>query len=215
MHELLGTPEEIPAIVLRTLVVYAFILGAFRLSGKREVGQLAPFDFALILLIANSVQNAMVGAAIPSSAASSPRWSSSRPTTSSAAWRSGTGRWSGCSGSGTHPREPRAPLPGVPAWRGDQPRGAPPGAARERLPDVGGLPAGGPRGGRNDLGHHGQDVARPVLAGSASPTGRDRAAVLPAAHHDGRSLRPSAFQTTVLEARPRARARTASRMRGR
>jgi uncharacterized membrane protein YcaP (DUF421 family) len=61
MHELLGTPEEIPAIVFRTLVVYLFILGAFRLSGKREVGQLAPFDFALILLIANSVQNAMVG----------------------------------------------------------------------------------------------------------------------------------------------------------
>ncbi len=61
MHELLGTWDEIPAIVLRTLVVYAFILGAFRLSGKREVGQLAPFDFALILLIANSVQNAMVG----------------------------------------------------------------------------------------------------------------------------------------------------------
>jgi uncharacterized membrane protein YcaP (DUF421 family) len=61
MHELLGTPQEIPAIVLRTLVVYLFVLGAFRLSGKREVGQLAPFDFALILLIANSVQNAMVG----------------------------------------------------------------------------------------------------------------------------------------------------------
>jgi uncharacterized membrane protein YcaP (DUF421 family) len=43
------------------VVVYVFILAAFRLSGKREVGQLAPFDFALILLIANSVQNAMVG----------------------------------------------------------------------------------------------------------------------------------------------------------
>jgi uncharacterized membrane protein YcaP (DUF421 family) len=41
--------------------VYLFILAAFRLSGKREVGQLAPFDFALVLLIANSVQNAMVG----------------------------------------------------------------------------------------------------------------------------------------------------------
>jgi len=61
MHELLGTPQEIPVIVLRTLIVYLFVLGAFRLSGKREVGQLAPFDFALILLIANSVQNAMVG----------------------------------------------------------------------------------------------------------------------------------------------------------
>lgn len=61
MKELLAGPGEIGVIVLRTLVVYAFILVGFRLSGKREVGQLAPFDFALILLIANAVQNAMVG----------------------------------------------------------------------------------------------------------------------------------------------------------
>jgi uncharacterized membrane protein YcaP (DUF421 family) len=54
-------PAEIAVIAFRTLVVYLFILAAFRLSGKREVGQLAPFDFALILLISNSVQNAMVG----------------------------------------------------------------------------------------------------------------------------------------------------------
>ena len=61
MKELLTGPGEIGLIVVRTLVVYAFILVGFRLSGKREVGQLAPFDFALILLIANAVQNAMVG----------------------------------------------------------------------------------------------------------------------------------------------------------
>lgn len=61
MSELWTTPDHVAVIVLRTLVVYVFILAAFRLSGKREVGQLAPFDFALILLIANSVQNAMVG----------------------------------------------------------------------------------------------------------------------------------------------------------
>ena len=61
MKELLTGPGEIGLIVLRTIVVYAFILVGFRLSGKREVGQLAPFDFALILLIANAVQNAMVG----------------------------------------------------------------------------------------------------------------------------------------------------------
>ena len=61
MKELLTGPGQIGLIVLRTLVVYAFILVGFRLSGKREVGQLAPFDFALILLIANAVQNAMVG----------------------------------------------------------------------------------------------------------------------------------------------------------
>jgi uncharacterized membrane protein YcaP (DUF421 family) len=56
-----ASPAELAVIAFRTLLVYLFILAAFRLSGKREVGQLAPFDFALILLIANSVQNAMVG----------------------------------------------------------------------------------------------------------------------------------------------------------
>ena len=61
MSELLTSPGEVGLIVLRTVIVYFFILAGFRLSGKREVGQLAPFDFALILLIANAVQNAMVG----------------------------------------------------------------------------------------------------------------------------------------------------------
>ena len=61
MSGLLASPQEIGLIILRTLVVYAFILIGFRLAGKREVGQLSPFDFALILLIANAVQNAMVG----------------------------------------------------------------------------------------------------------------------------------------------------------
>jgi uncharacterized membrane protein YcaP (DUF421 family) len=58
---LLQTPGMLGNVVLRTVCVYVFILVGFRLSGKREVGQLAPFDFALILLIANAVQNAMVG----------------------------------------------------------------------------------------------------------------------------------------------------------
>jgi len=61
MGALLTSPAQIGLIVLRTLVVYFSILVGFRLAGKREVGQLAPFDFALILLIANAVQNAMVG----------------------------------------------------------------------------------------------------------------------------------------------------------
>jgi uncharacterized membrane protein YcaP (DUF421 family) len=61
MSELLSTWPQVGLIVARTLVVYVFILAGFRLAGKREVGQLAPFDFALVLLIANAVQNAMVG----------------------------------------------------------------------------------------------------------------------------------------------------------
>jgi len=61
MQELLTSPGQVGFIIVRTLCVYVFILAGFRISGKREVGQMAPFDFALILLIANAVQNAMVG----------------------------------------------------------------------------------------------------------------------------------------------------------
>jgi uncharacterized membrane protein YcaP (DUF421 family) len=48
-------------IVLRSLAVYLFILGAIRLTGKKELSQLNTIDVVLILLISNSVQNAMVG----------------------------------------------------------------------------------------------------------------------------------------------------------
>ncbi|HYM09519.1 MAG TPA: YetF domain-containing protein [Bryobacterales bacterium] len=48
-------------IVFRSAVVYAFVLAGMRLTGKREAGQLTPFDLVLLLLISNAVQNAMVG----------------------------------------------------------------------------------------------------------------------------------------------------------
>ncbi|MDP9158880.1 MAG: DUF421 domain-containing protein [Acidobacteriota bacterium] len=48
-------------IVIRTATVYAVVLLGVRLSGKREVGQMTPFDLTLLLLISNSVQNAMTG----------------------------------------------------------------------------------------------------------------------------------------------------------
>jgi uncharacterized membrane protein YcaP (DUF421 family) len=48
-------------IVLRTAVIYLVVLLGVRLSGKREVGQMTPFDLTLLLLISNSVQNAMTG----------------------------------------------------------------------------------------------------------------------------------------------------------
>jgi uncharacterized membrane protein YcaP (DUF421 family) len=48
-------------IVLRTAAVYLFILLGLRLAGKRELGQMTVFDLVVLLLIANAVQNAMVG----------------------------------------------------------------------------------------------------------------------------------------------------------
>ncbi len=49
------------SIVARTVIVYGALLGGLRLAGKRELGQMTPFDLVVILLIANAVQNAMVG----------------------------------------------------------------------------------------------------------------------------------------------------------
>jgi uncharacterized membrane protein YcaP (DUF421 family) len=48
-------------IALRTTVIYAVVLLGMRVSGKREVGQMTPFDLTLLLLLSNAVQNAMTG----------------------------------------------------------------------------------------------------------------------------------------------------------
>src|ERR1041384_5393529 len=48
-------------IAVRSTVVYLIVIIGIRLSGKREVGQMTPFDLTLLLLLSNSVQNAMTG----------------------------------------------------------------------------------------------------------------------------------------------------------
>jgi uncharacterized membrane protein YcaP (DUF421 family) len=48
-------------IILRSITVYFFMVIALRLFGKKELSQLNTADVILILLISNSVQNAMVG----------------------------------------------------------------------------------------------------------------------------------------------------------
>ncbi|MGH9513012.1 MAG: DUF421 domain-containing protein [Terriglobales bacterium] len=48
-------------IALRTAAIYVVVLLGVRLSGKREVGQMTPFDLTLLLLLSNAVQNAMTG----------------------------------------------------------------------------------------------------------------------------------------------------------
>jgi uncharacterized membrane protein YcaP (DUF421 family) len=47
--------------LVRTAVIYSLVLIGVRLSGKREVGQMTPFDLTLLLLLSNAVQNAMTG----------------------------------------------------------------------------------------------------------------------------------------------------------
>src|SRR5437764_12531844 len=48
-------------VALRTSVVYLALLAGLRLTGTRQFGQMSTFDLVLLLIIANAVQNAMVG----------------------------------------------------------------------------------------------------------------------------------------------------------
>src|SRR6266581_2367416 len=47
--------------VLRPIIVYAFLVVSLRLSGKRELVQLNPFDLVVLLTLSNTVQNAIIG----------------------------------------------------------------------------------------------------------------------------------------------------------
>ncbi len=46
-------------LIVRAAIVYAFLLALLRITGKRQVGQLAPFDLVLLLVLSNAVQNSM------------------------------------------------------------------------------------------------------------------------------------------------------------
>ncbi|HLZ12239.1 MAG TPA: YetF domain-containing protein [Candidatus Acidoferrum sp.] len=47
--------------ILRPIAVYAFLIIGLRLSGKRELVQLNPFDLVVLLTLSNTVQNAIIG----------------------------------------------------------------------------------------------------------------------------------------------------------
>jgi uncharacterized membrane protein YcaP (DUF421 family) len=53
--------ERVGEVALRTAIVYLALLAGMRVAGKREVGQMKPFDLVTLLIISNAVQNAMVG----------------------------------------------------------------------------------------------------------------------------------------------------------
>jgi uncharacterized membrane protein YcaP (DUF421 family) len=47
--------------ILRPVIVYMFLVVSLRLSGKRELVQLNPFDLVVLLTLSNTVQNAIIG----------------------------------------------------------------------------------------------------------------------------------------------------------
>ena len=53
--------SSLPDVVLRTAIVYLFVVAAIRISGKREVGQMSVLELVVILVLSDAVQNSMVG----------------------------------------------------------------------------------------------------------------------------------------------------------
>ncbi len=53
--------SDLPEIVLRTAIVYLFLVVVLRITGKREVGQMSILELIVILIISDAVQNSMVG----------------------------------------------------------------------------------------------------------------------------------------------------------
>ena len=55
------TSTSIAEMILRSALVYVFLIVVLRLSGKRLLAQLSPFDFVVILILSNTLQNAILG----------------------------------------------------------------------------------------------------------------------------------------------------------
>lgn len=47
--------------IIRPILVYAFLVIALRIAGKRELAQMNPFDLVVLLTLSNTVQNAIIG----------------------------------------------------------------------------------------------------------------------------------------------------------
>lgn len=60
-HEMFALGLPIAEKVIRPIVVYFFLIIGLRLSGKRELAQLNPFDLVVLLTLSNTVQNAIIG----------------------------------------------------------------------------------------------------------------------------------------------------------
>jgi uncharacterized membrane protein YcaP (DUF421 family) len=61
VYEMFVPPISLLEKMLRPLIVYAFLVLAFKLAGKRLLAQLNPFDLVVILILSNTVQNAIIG----------------------------------------------------------------------------------------------------------------------------------------------------------
>lgn len=62
IHDVFSLPLGVGEKILRAVVVYLFLVVVLRLVGKRELGQQNTLDLVVLLLVANAVQNSIIGA---------------------------------------------------------------------------------------------------------------------------------------------------------
>jgi len=61
LHHMFFLGLPVAEKVLRPIIVYVFLIAGLRLAGKRELAQLNPFDLVVLLMLSNTVQNAIIG----------------------------------------------------------------------------------------------------------------------------------------------------------
>lgn len=61
LTDMFALPVPIVEKILRAIVVYVFLIFALKIWGKRVMAQLNPFDLVVLLILSNTVQNAIIG----------------------------------------------------------------------------------------------------------------------------------------------------------
>ena len=61
VHDMFRLGVPVWERIIRAVLVYAFVVVALRLAGKREIGALNPFDLVVLFFLSNILQNAIIG----------------------------------------------------------------------------------------------------------------------------------------------------------
>jgi len=61
VQDMFTLPIPILEKLIRPVLVYGFLVLLLRVFGKRELAQLNPFDFVVLISLSNTVQNAIIG----------------------------------------------------------------------------------------------------------------------------------------------------------
>jgi uncharacterized membrane protein YcaP (DUF421 family) len=63
LRDIFDHPSATGAVIIaaKTAIIYLFLIVGLRLLGKRELGQMSLYDFVMVVILGNAVQNSMLG----------------------------------------------------------------------------------------------------------------------------------------------------------